>query len=457
VNAAQGHAIAIYLFCALLTEGCKPVPGMMTNSDRQGSNDEQKFMGMKMARCDFMGSVCAKIALLASLSLVAVQASGQTTRYVSPSGSDANSGTAASPFQTIGKAASLVNPGDTVIVMDGIYHEALNLTRGGTANAYVTFMSQTKWGAVLDGNNNTLAEAVQFTASYIRFQGFEVRNYGASSGGGDAFSNYPGGQFIDIAQNHIHDIGRICTDTKNGLVGIFLEAPNVIIEQNFINDIGRYAAGENGCSPTNEYYKNHDHGVYVDTNSNNVTIRNNIFYRIEHGWGVHVYPRGVDSLAILNNTFVWPNPYNTGHIILAASGAVTNLRIENNISYSPTSAFIYVYTSSGFSGTVANNMIFGGAISSATPGGLTFTGNLANTDPLLVNPGNATIDNSTMVNANLTSGSLAINAGLTITDVTNDYAGTARPQGSAYDIGALESVSTSAKPLPPMDLKATAN
>jgi hypothetical protein len=395
--------------------------------------------------------------LLACLFLIGLQASAQITRYVSPTGSDSNPGTAAAPYLTIGKAANVVNPGDTVIVMDGVYQEALNLTRGGTANAYVTFEAQNKWGAVLDGNNNALAEAVQFTASYIRFQGFEVRNYGANAGGGDAFSNYPGGQFIDIARNHIHDIGRICSDTKNGLVGIFLEAPNVIIEQNLINDIGRLAAGENGCNPSTEYYKNHDHGVYVDSNSNNVTIKNNIFYRIEHGWGVQVYPSGVDSLEIVNNTFVWPNPYNVGHIILAASAPVTNLRIENNISYSPTTNFIYVYTSSGFSGTVANNLIFNGTISSASPGGLNFTGNLPNTDPLLVSPGNSTIDSAVMVNANLTSGSPAIDAGLTIPDVANDYAGTARPQGAAYDIGALEFVGTSAKPLPPTDLKATAN
>src|ERR1700730_4046795 len=325
----------------------------------------------------------AKLIFLAFLTLLPFQAHSQTTLYVSPSGSDSNPGSQASPFRTIGKAAGTVNPGVTVIVENGIYHEALNLTRGGNANAYVTFMSQTKWGAVLDGNNNTLAEAVQFRASYIRFQGFEVRNYGASSGGGDAFSNYPGGQFIDIAQNHIHDIGRICTDTQNGLVGVFLEAPNVIIEQNLINDIGRFAAGENGCSPSNEYYKNHDHGVYVDSNSNNVTIKNNIFYRIEHGWGVQVYPSGVDSLAILNHTFVWPNPYNVGQIILDASAPMTKLRIENNISYSPTDDFINVYAISGFSGTVANNLIYNGEVSSAKPSGLTFTGNIPNTDPML--------------------------------------------------------------------------
>jgi len=395
--------------------------------------------------------------LFALLVLVAGRASGQTMRYVSPTGSDSNAGTSAAPFQTIGKAAGVVNAGDTVIVMDGVYHEALNLTRGGNATAYVTFMSQNKWGAVLDGNNNTLAEAVQFTASYIRFQGFEVRNYGSNAGGGDAFSNFPGGQFIDIVQNNIHDIGRICSDTKNGLVGIFLEAPNVTIEQNLIHDIGRFAAGENGCNPASENYKNHDHGVYVDSNSNNVTIKNNIFYRIERGWGVQVYPSAVDSLAILNNTFIWPNPFNTGHIILAASGALTNLRIENNISYNPTSSFIYVYQSSGFSGTVANNLIFKGTASSATPSGLTFTANLTNTDPLLVSAGSATIDDTTVVNANLAAGSPALHTGLNLPEVTNDYAGAARPQGSAYDIGALETVAASSAPQPPTDLKASAN
>jgi uncharacterized protein DUF1565 len=400
----------------------------------------------------------AKLVFLAFLALLPLQAYSQTTLYVSPGGSDSNSGSQASPFQTIGKAAGTVNPGVTVVVEDGVYHEALNLTRGGNANAYVTFISQNKWGAVLDGNSNALAEAVQFTASYIKFQGFEVRNYGANSGGGDAFSNYPGGQFIDIAQNYIHDIGRICSSTTNGLVGVFLEAPNVIVEQNLIANIGRYAPGENGCNPSGIQYQNHDHGVYVNSNSNKVTIKNNVFYRIERGWGVQVYPSGVDSLAILNNTFVWPNPYSTGHVILAASSPLTNLRIENNISYSPNTAFINVYMSSGFSGTVANNIVYNGLVSSATPSGLALTANLANTDPKLVNPGSATMDNSTMVNANLMTGSPAIDAGLTIPDVTNDYAGTARPLGSGYDIGAFESGSTtsSSPPLPPTDVKATA-
>jgi hypothetical protein len=42
------------------------------------------------------------------------------------------------------------------------------------------------------------------------------------------------------------------------------------------------------------------------------------------------------------------------------------------------------------------------------------------------------------LNAYLQSSSPAIDAGLTISSVTNDYIGKARPHGTAYDIGAYE-------------------
>jgi Protein of unknown function (DUF1565) len=97
--------------------------------------------------CTYLNPVTgAKLVFLAFLALLPFQAYSQTTLYVSPSGSDSNSGSQASPFQTIGKAAGTVNPGVTVVVENGIYHETLNLTRGGNANAYVTFISQDKWG-----------------------------------------------------------------------------------------------------------------------------------------------------------------------------------------------------------------------------------------------------------------------------------------------------------------------
>ena len=55
--------------------------------------------------------------ILFSLQLVTAQ-----DYYVSDSnGSDNNSGTIDSPYKTINKGISMVNPGGTVYVMDGVY------------------------------------------------------------------------------------------------------------------------------------------------------------------------------------------------------------------------------------------------------------------------------------------------------------------------------------------------
>ena len=63
------------------------------------------------------------------------------TYYVdanNPSASDTNPGTEARPWKTIGKATSLVKPGDTVFVKAGVYREIVILSRSGTAANPIT-------------------------------------------------------------------------------------------------------------------------------------------------------------------------------------------------------------------------------------------------------------------------------------------------------------------------------
>jgi hypothetical protein len=63
-------------------------------------------------------------------------------RYVDPSGSDANPGTSAAPFPTLQAAANVVNPGDEVVVRDGVYTgnpEVVEITRSRTATAWIVF------------------------------------------------------------------------------------------------------------------------------------------------------------------------------------------------------------------------------------------------------------------------------------------------------------------------------
>jgi len=54
--------------------------------------------------------------------------------HVSKSGNDSNEGTKASPFLTIQTAANIAQPGDIIIVHQGIYREHVNPPRGGTSD-----------------------------------------------------------------------------------------------------------------------------------------------------------------------------------------------------------------------------------------------------------------------------------------------------------------------------------
>ena len=78
-----------------------------------------------------------------------------------------------------------------MIVRDGVYSassadELVVITRSGTADAPITFRAE--WE--LNGNNNAIATAVKFEGcSYVRFEDFNVHDFGASSGGSCTFGS----------------------------------------------------------------------------------------------------------------------------------------------------------------------------------------------------------------------------------------------------------------------------
>src|SRR6267378_2889399 len=395
------------------------------------------------------------LSITTSASSVCAPTGSGVCYYVSPTGSDSNAGTSAAPFQTIQHAANVVNPGDMVIVRDGTYNAGVSgvgsklivMSRGGTAANHVVFAAEHKWGAKIDGLNNTTATGFEFSANYIDVKDFEC--YGFSD---TCMENYnggssSGGQFISITGNNIHDVGRYCTTTTTGRDGIFISNDNVTIEGNQIHDIGRGAPGEvlSGVTCVDSvntlHYQNNDHGIYVDagfTSANNVTIKNNIFYRNERGWSIQFYPAAVNNLRVLNNTFLCANPYRNGHITLSAP--ITNSAIENNISWQPTAGFLQYDNTVGYSNlSVANNLTYQGTVGAeSAPGGIALSSNLDNIDALLVAAPSCTVDAASIPDAHLQAGSPAIDAGLTLLDVPIDYAGTPRPQGIRFDIGAFE-------------------
>jgi hypothetical protein len=75
-----------------------------------------------------------------------------------PGASDGNPGTEASPWKTIGQAAKVVKPGDTVFIHEGRYPEAIELKQAGRADAPITFTAFGDDQVVMDGADEIAAD-----------------------------------------------------------------------------------------------------------------------------------------------------------------------------------------------------------------------------------------------------------------------------------------------------------
>jgi hypothetical protein len=361
----------------------------------------------------------------------------ECTLFVSSSGTDSNPGTQAAPFKSIQRAANVVVPGDVVCVADGVYRDdgisptdhIVYLNRGGTSVNWIEFRAEHPGGAVLDGQGNAAGYAFTFgnEAGYIRVEGFEVR--GTAHGG---FWANSAANHVELIGNHIHHIGRLCDFTPYGIVGIYLgsSGANFTLDRNLIHHVGRLHP-EDGCSYSGDFsaYKNSDHGMYLQ--GDNVLITNNIFYENTSGWGIQV-TSSATNYRIINNTFVGANPNRDGHIVLYPT---SNLLIQNNISYQSTGYMVNPITSLNqcTNCVIRNNLT--DLTTMVEPGYerfFTIANNFVGTDPGFVDPA--------ATDFHLTSGSFAIDQGLSDEAPTFDYGGTQRPQGQGVDIGAHEFV-----------------
>src|SRR2546425_499690 len=257
--------------------------------------------------------------------------------HVDTTGNDANAGTAAAPFRTLQHAADIVNPGDGVLVGNGVYTggaTVVAISRSGTATNRIVFRAANRWQAVIDGQNNSSTTGIAIPGGFVWVEGFEVRNtsrYGIDT---DV------GHDQVVIGNHVHDVGHICTGTTGGIVGIDAYASGLVIASNLVHDIGRLGPGEGNppCSEPTANWQNHDHGIYNGIGPS-VVIVNNVFYNLTHGWAIKRsdgQDAVVHGLFIMNNTFVGANPNRDGQVIVATG--TTNLVIANNIFYQPTTA-----------------------------------------------------------------------------------------------------------------------
>jgi parallel beta-helix repeat protein len=225
-----------------------------------------------------------------------------TDYYVSPSGSDGNSGSAQSPWKTLQKAADNVDPGDNVYVLDGDYR-GFDIRRSGSAQNPITFKASGSNVVINDGNSVTNDCVNVEGADYIIIDGFIIRDsprmgirFVLCTGGivrnNDVRDTFSDGIFSGFASNFQVLNNRVqntasehCIYISNSRVAV----DNIVVRGNEVsgsNDTGIHVNGDCGAGGdgllTNVIVEDnyvHDNGQKgMDFSSvRNSVIRNNIF------------------------------------------------------------------------------------------------------------------------------------------------------------------------------------
>jgi hypothetical protein len=178
---------------------------------------------------------------------------------------------------------------------------------------------------------------------------------------------------------------------------------NILIERNYIHD-----------------HTSIDDGAIAIVNSwgtpNGYTVRNNIIDTITSGVGIRIYGSQSIGVKLLNNTI-----YNATGFCLSFNPGST-VEVRNNVCLNNNGGGAQTL----LSGTIteshnAHSNTWGGTCTSCISG-LT----------------NDAFTNAVGGSFTLVQRSLLINAGATLSSFSNDFLGTARPQGASWDIGAYE-------------------
>jgi len=128
-----------------------------------------------------MPSAPTVVAVLSLVMLSGLPSAAERTLHLSPTGDDANPGTAERPWATLEHAAAQVGPGDTVVLEAGEYSGVFAPARGGDAEAPLTIRAAARREAVLTGAPGQFAISLQ-ELSHVRLEGLTVRTADAPGG-----------------------------------------------------------------------------------------------------------------------------------------------------------------------------------------------------------------------------------------------------------------------------------
>lgn len=127
-------------------------------------------------------SLLFTLTLLPLLFLPAAKATA-AAYYVSPNGNDSSAGTNAAPWATFARAMTVLQPGDTLYLEDGIYNQPLEITVSGSSGMVITFSAEDDGEAIVSTTYPDSALVIGDNVSYVEVDGINFRNSGPAGSG----------------------------------------------------------------------------------------------------------------------------------------------------------------------------------------------------------------------------------------------------------------------------------
>ena len=414
------------------------------------------------------------------------------TYYVDVNGNNANAGTSAQPWRTLQYAVDRVVAGDTIIVRAGTY-AGFRIGRSGTASAPITIKAEAGARPLLNAvsaanRHQSIVEVENFdaTVAYVVIEGFEVS--AAPRHGIDLRIT----SYVTVRNCLSHDNGK--TTRGDGIFTAFSDHPLLEGNECWTNSEHGIYHSNSADYPTirgNKLYRNANAGLHMngdlsqggDGQISFGLIEKNVIYENGAGGASGINCDGVSDSVIRNNLLY--NNRASGislYAIDGAQGSSNNQVYHNTVVMAANArwAMNIPASTNGQTNPVNNEIKNNIFIHPDTRGSITAyattQGVLRSDYNLVVNrfsrdDGNSFIDFATWKttgqdahsivstsaalfvyaaagNYLLKSTAPALNAGVTGLNVNEDLAGTARPQGSAPDLGCYELATATPTPSP---------
>jgi hypothetical protein len=386
--------------------------------------------------------------------------------YVAITGRDTNPGTISSPFRTIQKAIDLAVPGDVILVRGGRYEGFSIARKNGRKDAWITVMAYPGERVIIDphiSSTNHAGIRIDNPSSYWIFDGFEFTD------SNPLIDEIRKLNLFEVDEQVYHDMAaQIRTTRAISQNNAATREPNsnLIFRNLEVHGFLRTAIG--GHSFYTHYLNNH---VY-DTNYYGWYAQGT--YNIYRGNIVHDTPRpiqayGYDYNPVRHSVYeenlffrngLFPYMHSSGSYKINAQAIVINTPENQNNTVINN---IFIYNGNGIqdrsdNGLIANNVFIGNGLKSGTPYAVWITGSGMRVinNYFFDNKRNIRNDGSnSIVRNNLESsthaykdpyrldftvidGASTIDTGEQLREVGRDFFGTTRPQGSGWDVGAVE-------------------